>query len=137
MKFKTPRRIAIHFSITTLCTLTAATGLWAQGTLADYERAQGLQRKASGLVVNTPVEGPSWLGQSDHFWYGKSVKGGTEFVMVDAAAATKKPAFDHEKLAAAINAVTGHHYTALTLPFAPQAGRGGRATPGATPAELR
>jgi len=98
----------------------------AQGTLADYQRGQGLAAKARGLVVDTPGAA-AWIGDSGHFWYTRGVKGGTEFVMVDAAAATKKPAFDHEKLAAAINAATGGHFTALALPFAPVAGRGGAA----------
>jgi dienelactone hydrolase len=101
----------------------------AQGTLADYQRAQDLQRKARGLVVDVP--GPAeWIGNSNHFWYSKSVKGGTEFMLVDAVAATKKPAFDHEKLAAAISAASGGKYTALTLPFAPGAGRGAPAARG-------
>src|SRR5207249_1050522 len=82
----------------------------AQGTLADYQRGQGLQTKSRGLVVNLP--GPStWIGESGHFWYSKSVKGGSEFVLVDAAAGTRKPAFDHEKLAAAISTASGTHYT--------------------------
>ena len=104
----------------------------AQGTLADYERAQGLQRKARGLVVDQPGAA-NWIGESDHFWYAKSVKGGSEFVLVDATTAAKKPAFDHDKLATAINAAMGGHCTStggpctgVTLPFAPVfGGRGG------------
>src|SRR6185436_7257154 len=43
-----------------------------------------------------------------------------------------KPAFDHEKLAAALSTAMGGKYTALTLPFAPPAGgRGGAAGRGA------
>src|SRR5580693_8883085 len=99
----------------------------AQGTLADYERAQSLTAKARGLVVNQPGA-PNWIGESDHFWYSKTVKGGTEFVLVDASSATKKPAFDHDRLANAIDTASGGHYTGLTLPFAPAAGgRGGGA----------
>ena len=134
MTDKSLRRTVFCFSVAALWTLAAAPAAWAQGTLADYQRAQGLQAKARGLVVNTPgaIE---WIGHTDHFWYPRAVKGGTEFVLVDAAAGTKKPAFDHEKLAAAISTVTGHSYTGITLPFAPQAGRGGRGrgAAGATP----
>src|SRR5262245_6856064 len=122
----------------------AFTGLFAgsalaQGTLADYQRGQGLQAKARGLVVNVP-SAPNWIGESDHFWYSKAVKGGTEFVLVDATAGTKKPAFDHDRLASAISSASGGRYTGLTLPFAPAlggrgggaAGRGGAGpTPGA------
>ena len=126
MNFGTRTRLAF------LISLAVAPGLWAQGTLADYQRAQGLQRKARGLVVDSPGTA-EWIGKSEHFWYPRTVKGGTEFLLVDAAAGTKKPAFDHDKLAAAISSASGHKYTGLTLPFAPQAGRGGggRAAAGA------
>ena len=50
---------------------------------------------------------PTGSAKSNHFWYSKSVKGGTEFILVDATTATKKAAFDQEKLAAAISAVSG------------------------------
>jgi hypothetical protein len=93
----------------------------AQGTLADYERAQKLQSATRGLVVNM-AGAPNWIGESNKFWYTRSVKGGTEFVLVDAAANNKKLAFDHEKLATAINSASGGHYTALALPFAPATG---------------
>jgi hypothetical protein len=106
---------------------------FAQGTLADYERGQSLRTKAQGLVVNEPRT-PTWIGESDHFWYARAVKGGSEFVLVDAATGTKKPAFDQEKLASAINAASGGHYTTLALPFAAaQGGRGGAGGRGGTP----
>ncbi|MBV8897080.1 MAG: DPP IV N-terminal domain-containing protein, partial [Acidobacteriaceae bacterium] len=119
------------------CALVVAPLLWGQGTLADYERAQGLRAKARGLVVNAP--GPiTWIGDSDHFWYPRSVKGGTEFVLVDAAAPSKKLAFDHQKLAAAISAATGHKYSSLELPFAPhEPPRNGRRPPPFTTAPLK
>jgi len=103
----------------------------AQGTLTDYRRGQALAGRSQGLVVDVPGAA-NWIGETDHFWYTRPVKGGTEFVLVDAAAATRKPAFDHEKLAAAISSASGNKYTALTLPFAPPAGgRGGAGGRGA------
>ena len=128
-------RRRILFCAAAALMMLAASSAWAQGTVADYQRAQGLQTKARGLVVNTPGA-VTWIGLSEHFWYPRAVKGGTEFMMVDAAAGSKKVAFDHDKLAAAISSATGHSYTGLTLPFAPQAGRGGgggRGAAGATP----
>jgi dipeptidyl aminopeptidase/acylaminoacyl peptidase len=104
--------------------ISSAVCTHAQGTLADYQRAHDLRAKSADLVVDTP--GPSsWIGDSHHFWYPKAVKGGTDFVLVDADAATKKPAFDQDKLAAAITKVTGHAYTGLKLPFAPMRWRPG------------
>ena len=85
-------------AVAVLCAAAAMPAAYAQGTLADYQRGQSLRTKTQGLVVNTPGT-PIWIGESDHFWYPRTVKGGTEFVLVDAAAGSKKPAFDHEKLA--------------------------------------
>jgi dienelactone hydrolase len=102
--------------------------LQAQGTLADYQRGQALARTSQELVIDVPGAA-NWIGETDHFWYSRSVKGGTEFVLVDAGAATRKPAFDHEKLAAALSSATGKSYTALSLPFVPRTlGRAGTAT---------
>src|SRR2546425_12953594 len=90
--------------------------LQAQGTLADYQRAQSLRDKFQNLAVNIP--GPvNWIEGTSRFWYRKSVKGGNEFVLVDADAQSRKPAFDHEKLAASLSRAAGAKYTALTLPF--------------------
>src|SRR5579863_2999475 len=111
-----------------------ASALFGQGTLADYQRAAGLQAKARDLVVNTPGA-VTWIGDSEHFWYPRAVKGGTEFILGDAEAGTKQPAFDHDKLAEAISAATGQTYKGLTLPFAPAAGgRGGGGGRGSAPA---
>src|SRR5580698_7367914 len=114
----------MKFRITlALCLMVPGIAL-AQGTLADYQRAQGLQAKARGLVAGSPGTA-TWIGDSVHFWYTRSDKGGSQYVMVDAATGSKNPAFDSEKLAAAINAASGGHYTGSALPFANAGGRGG------------
>lgn len=119
MKTFSPSSLVIVAVCLAFCPL-----LRAQGTLADYQRAHDLRAKAFDLVVNVP--GPAhWIGAEHRFWYAKSVKGGNEYVLVDADAATKRPAFDQVKLAAAIAKVVGQPYTALTLPFAPVAQRPG------------
>ena len=89
---------------------------YAQGTLADYERANGLRDKYTALVPNLP-ERAEWIEKTNHFWYRKAVKGGNEFVLVDAETQAKRAAFDHERLAAALSAAANEKYTALKLPF--------------------
>ncbi|HVP91478.1 MAG TPA: hypothetical protein VMS75_09695, partial [Terriglobales bacterium] len=79
--------------------------LSAQGRPADYERADGLREKFQALALNVPGR-IAWIEKTHRFWYRKTVKGGFEFELVDADALTKKPAFDHEKLAAALNAAS-------------------------------
>src|SRR4029079_5214115 len=83
---------------------------------ADYERAQGLREKYTSLAVDVP-DGVEWIGGSHRFSYRKSVKGGAQFVIVDAATQQKQPAFDHARLAATLSKNTGNAYTATTLPF--------------------
>ncbi len=91
----------------------------AQGTQADYERANGLRNKMVGLAVNVP-EPANWIGKTTRFWYRKAVKGGNEFILVNAETLEKKPAFDHAKLAEALIAVLPNERekpSALKLPF--------------------
>jgi hypothetical protein len=88
----------------------------AQGTLADYQRAMTLRTRYDGLAVNV-VDERQWIRNTDRFWYRRSVRGGHEFVLVDAETKTKQPPFDHARLAEAISSATGGKYTALTLPF--------------------
>jgi dipeptidyl aminopeptidase/acylaminoacyl peptidase len=85
-------------------------------TVADYERALGLQAKFSNKALNV-AEPATWL-PSGKFWYRKSVAGGNAFVIVDPVALTKTPAFDHARLATALGAASAKSYTATTLPFA-------------------
>ncbi|HEX4946831.1 MAG TPA: DPP IV N-terminal domain-containing protein, partial [Blastocatellia bacterium] len=99
--------------------LLLPTFVLAQGTHADYERANGLREKYSNLAVNVPVR-VNWIGTTPRFWYAKLVKGGTEFVVVNAETLEKKPAFDHAKLAETLATVLPprqEKITALRLPF--------------------
>jgi len=88
----------------------------ADGVAADYERARTLTTRTAGKVYHQ-AEAPNWIAGSSKLWYRVSVKGGNEFVLVDAAAATKAPAFDHAKLATSVNTLLGGTATAITLPF--------------------
>jgi dienelactone hydrolase len=115
-----------------LLALALACPLFSQGTLADYQRAQDLPAKARAAVLHMP-SAPTWIEGTDRFWYSRTVPGGHEFLLVDADSASKRPAFDHDRLATAISKATGGHYTGVTLPFAPRTGgRGAAAEPGLT-----
>ncbi len=90
----------------------------AQSTVADYRRAMELRERVQALPVNVP-EPAVWVDKAARFWYRKSVAGGNEFVMVDAASLAKRPPFDHQRLADSLNAAVKpvKSYTAVTLPF--------------------
>ncbi len=112
--------IAAIVGVSQLASRTTAQG---QDVKAAYDRAESLNRRVANLALNVP-EAPTWIEKSTRFWYRKTAKaeacpttGCWEFVLVDAAAKTKAPAFDHAKLATAVGAVTNQKYTAVTLPF--------------------
>jgi len=111
---KHPRRIIITVFILTLMFIPAL--LSAQTTRADYERAAGLRAKLQPLGLNM-VDRGGWIGKTSRYWYRKSVAGGNEFWVVDAASREKKAAFDHAKLAATLAAASGEKMEALSLPF--------------------
>ena len=117
--------------LTTLAALSLAGALQlpaiAQGTAADYARAEGLRARVEGLVIGA-ADAPAWVGRgSSRFVYRKSVTGGYAFVLVDAATLEKGPAFDHDRLAAAYvaardaarprAAAPARPVTGTTLPF--------------------
>src|SRR5262245_4911834 len=92
-----------------LCSTLLASGLAllptpavSQGTATDYARSEGLRARIDGLVTDA-AEAPIWIGPpSSQFVYRKSVQGGTAFVLVDPVTLEKRPAFDHDRLAASI-----------------------------------
>ena len=88
----------------------------AQGTVAEYLRAMTLRSRYDGLALNV-VDERQWIKDTSRFWYRRSIKGGHEFIIVDAEEKTKRPAFDHARLAEGISAAAKGKYTALTLPF--------------------
>ncbi len=96
--------------------LLSSISLLAQGKLEEYERAANLRKKLQGLTVNI-AERANWIDKTPRFWYRKTVKGGHEFIVVDAEKMTKAPAFDHEKLAVALSKETDQKFTGLNLPL--------------------
>ena len=96
--------------------LCSPVSLRSQGTVVDYERARDLRAQTQGLVVDSAGR-PVWIERSHRFWYRKTVKGGNQFMVVDADELTKRAAFDHDRLAASLSAASGQKYTGFTLPF--------------------
>jgi dipeptidyl aminopeptidase/acylaminoacyl peptidase len=90
--------------------------LLAQGTVEDYQRAMLLRDRYQDLATGVTEE-VRWLEKTTRFIYRRTVNGGTEFMIGDAATRTKKPAFDHAKLATALSAALGRKITPVDLPF--------------------
>ena len=92
-------------------------GAQAQGTKADYERADALAARTSGKVYKTRVQ-PHWMAGNNQFWYRNALaEGASEFLLVDAVQGTRQPAFDHAKLAEALGKLLGKPQQSNHLPF--------------------
>ncbi|MFN3651043.1 MAG: DPP IV N-terminal domain-containing protein [Armatimonadota bacterium] len=112
-------RAARHaaLSLLALSALLAALPGWAQGTRADYERANNFRRLTQDKVARAAVR-PSWLPDGSRFWYRVDLGDGKrEFILIDAEKGTRAPAFDHARLAEALSRAAGTDYTADRLPF--------------------
>jgi dipeptidyl aminopeptidase/acylaminoacyl peptidase len=91
--------------------------LHAQGTKADYDRADALRERTRDKVFKTQVR-PHWFAESKRFWYRNDLSGGARaFVLVDAAKGERCPAFDHAKLADALAKASQKPQDADHLPF--------------------
>jgi len=87
----------------------------AQGTRSDYERAMKLRETTANKVVRDRVT-PHWLEGNSRFWYRNDLADGRrEFVLVDAEAGRRQPAFDHQRLAAALVKATDQEVRADRL----------------------
>ena len=88
-------------------------------TIENYQAAEQLLRRPARpgeLVVGDKVR-PQWIDGGARFWYAVSNGTGKQFVLVDPAAGTREPAFDHARLAAALSASSGHRVDPGALPL--------------------
>jgi len=75
----------------------------AQGTKADYERSARLRTLTRDKVFRDRIE-PKWSKDGNMLWYRVQIGAERyEFILVDAVKGTRRPAFDHKKMAKALN----------------------------------
>jgi len=99
----------------------------AQGRREDYARAQKFLIEEIKKIAYDGQVDAHWLTGTARFWYVKDALESKEFLIVDAASGAKSPAFDHQRLAAALSTVAGRRYEARALPFSyVQFGSGGK-----------
>jgi len=76
--------------------------LFAQGQLADYQRAETLRELYRGKTNYDQIN-TRWIDSTNLLWYTVNTPKGTEYFLVDAEQGTKNPAFDQEKFAKALS----------------------------------
>ena len=78
----------------------------AQGTRADYERANNLRSLTSNKVFKSRID-PRWTPDGSRFWYRNDLPGGVrEFVLVDAEKGAREIVTDESRLPAATSQPT-------------------------------
>lgn len=103
--------------IATALLLLSVPGALAQGGLEDYQRAERFLPGNVRHLVYVADVAPHWIEKTNRFWYRRSGLNDTQFVLVDAEQNTSSPAFDHERLAAALSNAAKQDYSASALPF--------------------
>ncbi len=100
-----------------LGSLMLSPSLFAQGTKADYERANNLRKNLSGKVLKSAVR-PNWFAGNDKFWYRNALSNDKhEFILVDAVEGQRQEAFDHQRLAEVLSDELDTAINPEQLPF--------------------
>ena len=85
-------------------------------TFAEYSKAENLLDYNTRKLIDEHAVKPNWL-KDDSFWYSRTTNSKQEFILVKPIDKTRKPAFDHQKLATALSKLTGTSYDASALPI--------------------
>src|ERR1051325_6615842 len=91
----------LSVAVLSFCSLISSQRTLAQGTSADYERANSLKAKYEAAAIDI-AGAPTWIGNTHRFWYRKLSRGAYEYIIFDADTQQKKTAFDTTKIAAAL-----------------------------------
>ena len=99
-----------------LNTVVAAVAILLAAADAAPAQRQGREQLRGGVYKYGIA--PRWFHDDTRFWYRNDLRGGAkEFVLVDAQAGTRQPAFDHQRLAAALSKAAGGEHSPERLPF--------------------
>src|SRR5205809_6897831 len=71
----------------------------AQGAREDYARAEMFLNEGIKKIAFDGQADAHWIGGTSRLWYLNDGPDGKTFMLVDAAQATRGPAFDHQRLA--------------------------------------
>ena len=94
------------FSIV-LILLGLSASTFAQGAQSDYDRAAALSKTLANKVFGDRVR-PNWLEGNAKFWYRNDLANEAgEYILVDAEAGTRKPAFNAARLAESLTKAAG------------------------------
>ena len=111
------------FAQSSVATRSKAAQYKERGAATPAELTENYRHQAAyNTLARTPVANlvlsPHWFNNSSYFWYRNAGPENTfEFILVDTEMGTRKPAFDHTKLASALSRVTHSRVLSTNLPF--------------------
>jgi len=103
-------------ALVVLALLVLAAPATGQLTSADYARADRFLGWNAGQLVTGDLMDPQWL-DADRFWYRSRTAEGHAFMLVDPTVPSRRPLFDHHRLAAALSQAADTSYVGTKLPF--------------------
>ena len=84
---------------------------------ANWDLQEKYSNAALSKFVYSSSVAPRWINESNRFWYVWNDSNGKRFMFVNPKSKTKKPAFDHEKLAFALSELGKKPVVGSQLPF--------------------
>ncbi len=84
---------------------------------ANWTLAKRFSTAALRPIVHSDAVEPHWLGKTDSLWYNWEDAAGSHFYLVYPATKSKRPLFDHVKLAAALTMTSHRAADPNKLPF--------------------
>ena len=108
-------RLRVAFIAVPLTAAAAAAQQTPSLEAEDYARSERLLSSHTSALVLGDAVSPTWM-EDGRFWYRNRFEQGEEIVVVDPASASRDRAFDHQRLASALSAVTGESHAAFALP---------------------
>lgn len=108
-------KISLRNTIAGISLLAVVSGLYAQGTVADYKRAYEVKKTFNASQVLYSNVSPVWIPETHVFWYIRNTENGQEYVKVDADKALRTPLFDQQQLAKQLSEQCGKKVEASAL----------------------
>jgi dipeptidyl-peptidase 4 len=108
---------AIKLALLILILALAVSGAAQRPNQANWPLADRFSNDYMRLYVYSTSVTPGWINNTDNFWYAWRSAQGITFYHVDPKAKSKKPLFDHVKLAGQLSELSKKPYEHMQLPF--------------------
>jgi len=107
----------LRHSLPLLLTLAAPLGAQERPNKANWSLAEKFSSANLRSKIFTSTVTPRWLGQSDSLCYNWKDHSGSTFFIVNPTVKSKRPLFDHAKLAAQLSEQSHRAHDPQNLPF--------------------